>query len=134
MILVYSPKGKQFKPRKFLKLAEGLILDEDYEKPARIRTAVGRAYYASHLFLKEKMQQAGWQIPEDHSVHNFIINELLETEVAHIGSKLDHLLQKRRDADYYMDSLLDISEGKYCIQVSQEIIAFMEQYPLRRTP
>jgi hypothetical protein len=129
---VYIPREKQFRPRKFLKLAEILIDDGKYERPARIRTAVGRAYYASHLFVKEKMQQAGWKIPDDHNVHSFIIEELLETEVSQIGSQLDHLFQKRRDADYYMDASLELSEGKYCIQVSQEIISFMDQYPLKR--
>jgi uncharacterized protein (UPF0332 family) len=129
---MFVPEGKRFKPRKFLKLAEKLIKDEKYEKPARIRTAVGRAYYASHLFVKERMQQAGWSIPDDHSVHEYIIEELLDTEIAHIGSKLDHLFEKRRDADYYMDVPLESVEGNYCIQLSQEIIAFMEQFPLRK--
>jgi hypothetical protein len=129
---VYVPKEKQFKPRKFLKLAENLINDEKYEKPARIRTAVGRAYYASHLFIKEKMQQAGWRIPDDHTVHDFIVDELLDTEISHIGSMLDHIKEQRRIADYYMDTPLELSEGKYCIEVSQNIVSFMEQYQLKR--
>lgn len=115
-----------------MKLAERLIDDEKYEEPARIRTAVGRAYYASHLFVKEKMRRGGWRIPDDHTVHNFIIDELLESEISQIGSMLHDVYEKRRIADYYMDASLKLSEGKYCIQVSQQIIDFIEQYPLRR--
>jgi hypothetical protein len=129
---VYEPKEKQFKPRKFLKLAERLIDDEKYEEPARIRTAVGRAYYASHLFVKQKMQQAGWSVPDDHNVHNFIIDELLDSEISQIGSMLDKVYEKRRIADYYMDTPLKLSEGKFCIQVSQEIIDFVEHFPLKK--
>jgi uncharacterized protein (UPF0332 family) len=129
---VYEPKEKQFKPRKFLKLAERLIDDEKYEEPARIRTAVGRAYYASHLFVKQKMQQAGWSVPDDHNVHNFIIDELLDSEISQIGSMLDKIYEKRRIADYYMDTPLKLSEGKFCIQVSQEIIDFVEHFPLKK--
>jgi len=129
---MYVPKEKHFRPRKFLKLAEILIEDEKYEKPARIRTAIGRAYYASHLFVKEKMQQAGWKVPDDHNVHNFVIDELLDSEIPQIGSQLDQLFQKRRDADYYMDALLEISEGRYCVQLSQGIISFMDQFQLKK--
>lgn len=129
---MYVPKEKQFRPRKFLKLAEILIEDGKYEKPARIRTAVGRAYYASHLFVKEKMQQAGWKLPDNHKVHTFIIEELSDSPISQIGSQLDHLFQKRRDADYYMDASLELSEGKYCIQLFQEIISFMDQYQLKK--
>lgn len=129
---MYEPKEKQFKPRKFLKLAERLIDDEKYEEPARIRTAVGRAYYASHLFVKQKMQQAGWSVPDDHNVHNFIIDELLDSEISQIGSMLDKVYEKRRIADYYMDTPLKLSEGKFCIQVSQEIIDFVEHFPLKK--
>jgi uncharacterized protein (UPF0332 family) len=129
---MFVPKEKHFRPRKFLKLAEFLIEDEKYEKPARIRTAVGRAYYAAHLFVKEKMQQAGWEVPDNHNVHNFIIDELLDSEISHIGSQLDHLFRARRDADYYLDALLDLSEGRYCIQLSQEIISFMDEYHLKK--
>lgn len=129
---MYEPKEKQFKPRKFLKLAERLIDDEKYEEPARIRTAVGRAYYASHLFVKQKMQQAGWSVPDDHNVHNFIIDELLDSEISQIGSMLDKIYEKRRIADYYMDTPLKLSEGKFCIQVSQEIIDFVEHFPLKK--
>jgi len=129
---MYIPEHKHFKPRKFLKLAEDLIEDDGYEKPARARTAIGRAYYASHLFVKQRMQQAGWNIPDDHRVHDFVIDELLDSEISHIGSMLDQLCEQRRNADYYMDVSLDISQGKHCVQVSQEIIMFMEGYQLKK--
>jgi len=129
---VYEPKEKQFKPRKFLKLAEKLIDDGKYEEPARIRTVVGRAYYASHLFVKERMKQAGWRIPDDHTVHNFVIDELLDNEISNIGSMLDKVYEKRRIADYYMDTPLKLAEGKLCVQIAQEIIDFIEQFPLKK--
>lgn len=129
---MYVPEHKHFKPRKFLKLAEDLIKDDDYEEPARARTAIGRAYYASHLFVRQKMQQAGWSIPDDHTVHDFVIDQLLDSEISHIGSMLDQLREQRRNADYYMDVQLNVSQGKYYVQVSKEIITFIEAYPLRK--
>ena len=130
---MYVPEHKHFKPRKFLKLAEDLIKDGDYEEPARTRTAIGRAYYASHLFIRQKMQKSGWKIPDDHSVHTFIVDELLESEIPHIGSMLDDLLEQRRKADYYMDAQLSVSEGKHYVQVSKEIISFIEAYALKKS-
>ena len=79
------------------------------------------------------MQKAGWNIPDDHRVHDFVIDQLLGTEISHIGSMLDKLYEQRRDADYYMDVPLNVSQGKHLVQVAQEIFSFMEAYRLKKT-
>ena len=130
---MFTPKHKRFRPRKFLKLATRLIDDKKYEEPSRIRTGIGRAYYAAHLFTKEKMERSGYSLPDDHTVHQFIIDELMDRGDTTIGSKLDRLLEKRRIADYYMDTPLYTDEGRYCIRISAEVISDVELLSPKKT-
>ena len=119
---MFIPKGKRFSPRKFLKLATQLVADRNYEEPCRIRTSIGRAYYAAFLYVKEKMERLGYHFPDDHTVHQKVIDALMDRGDTKMGSKLDRLLEKRRDADYYTDKSLSMSEGNYCTGVSEWII------------
>lgn len=128
---MFTPKRRWFKPRKFLKLAERLINDPSgrYEEPSRIRTSVGRAYYASFLYTKEKMERSGIKVPEDHMVHDFVIDTLMDMdrkETTTIGSKLDKLRENRRIADYYMDTPIRMNEGKFLVRLSEEVINGVE--------
>lgn len=124
---MFTPRGKRFKPRKFLKLATQLIADRDYEEPCRIRTSIGRAYYAAFLYIKEKMERLGYHFPDDYRVHQTVIDALMDRGDTTMGSRLDRLLEKRRIADYYMDKSLSMSEGNYCTGVSEWIINTAEQ-------
>lgn len=119
---MFTPRHKRFKPRKFLKLASDLINDKKYEEISRIRTSIGRAYYAAHLFTKEKMERLGYNVPDDHTVHRFVIDELMDRGDTTIGGKLDRLFEKRRIADYRMDTPLNMGEGRYCVRLSDEVI------------
>lgn len=121
---MFTPR-KQFKPRKFLKLASQLIADRKYEEPCRIRTAVGRAYYAAHLYLKEKLKRLGYRaivLPEDHRIHQAIIDLLMDRGDTTVGTKLDKLYDKRRIADYDMGTPLSRNQGIYCLRLSENII------------
>lgn len=124
---MYVPKGKRFRPRKFLKLALRLIKDHNYEEPCRIRTAVGRAYYAAFLNAKQKLERLGHRFPDDGRVHTKVIDKLMERGDTGIGSKLDELYEKRRVADYYMDTSISKAEGTHYVGVSERIIYALEQ-------
>jgi len=123
---VYSPR-ERFKPKKFLKLAAQLIRDNDYEEPCRVRTAIGRAYYSAFLYAKERLERLGQAFPDDHTVHQAVIDRLMERNFKLLGSQLDELLEARRDADYYMDVPLSISQGNHFISLSQRFISSIDQ-------
>lgn len=72
------------------------------------------------------MERLGYSLPDDHTVHQFIIDELMDRGDTTIGSKLDRLLEKRRIADYYMDTPLYRDEGRYCVRLSEEVISGAE--------
>jgi len=126
---LYTPRGKRFKPRKFWKLAKDLIADRKYEEPCRIRTAVGRAYYAAFLYTKNKLKALGYHFHDDHRVHREVIDKLMNTgnpDYTTIGSKLDKLFENRRIADYRMGKPINLGEGNFCVEVSREIIDSVE--------
>jgi len=123
---LFTPRGKRFSPRKFLKLATLLIADKKYEEPCRIRTSVGRAYYAAFLYTKAKLQRVGHTFPDDHTVHTAVINALMDRGDTKIGSKLNALKEKRRIADYYMDTPISKGEGNHYVGVSERIINAVE--------
>lgn len=129
---MFTPRGKRFKPRKFWKLASQLIGDDDYEKPCRIRTSVGRAYYAAFLYVRGKLERMGYHFPDDHTVHQKVIDELKDRGNETMGDRLDRLLEKRRIADYYMDKPLSLSEGNYCTGISGWIIDNAEHLSTRK--
>ena len=122
---MFTPHGKRFNPRKFLKLATRLVVDKDYKEPERIRTAVGRAYYAAFLYSKDKLQSLGYVFPDDHKVHDKVIDVLMENDTK-IGSKLDALKEKRRIADYYMDTPISKGDGNHFVGISARIIDDVE--------
>jgi len=68
------------------------------------------------------MERLGCNVPDDHTVHRFIIDELMDRGDTTIGDKLDRLLEKRRIADYRMDTPLNMDEGRYCVRLSGEVI------------
>lgn len=123
---MFTPRGKRFSPRKFLKLATLLIADKKYEEPCRIRTSVGRAYYAAFLYTKAKLQRLGYTFPDDHTVHTAVSDALMDRGDTEIGSKLDELREKRRIADYYMDTPISKVEGNHYVGVSERIINSVE--------
>jgi len=79
------------------------------------------------------MERSGYSLPDDHTVHQFIIDELMDRGDTTIGSKLDRLLEKRRIADYYMDTPLYTDEGRYCIRISAEVISDVELLSPKKT-
>jgi len=79
------------------------------------------------LYVKEKMERLGHHFPNDHRVHQTVIDILMDRGDTTMGSRLDRLLEKRRFADYYMDKSLSIGEGNYCTGISEWIINTAEQ-------
>jgi len=115
-------------PEKFLVLATVLLRDAEYDEEARYRTCISRAYYATHLFTREKLKKIGVVIvvgkdERKGAIHEKVI-EALKGKNAQLGKMLSDLRERRGDADYDLDMKfsgfsygigIDISNAKFII-------------------
>jgi len=114
-----------FDARSFLHLADRLLNDNRYEKEARIRTAIGRAYYAAFLSAMKKLQGLGCSFKDVYRLHKDVI-EMLSSRNGGLGSKLNDLLEYRVDADYKMEARVT-HLGEKCCRLSEHIINRLEE-------
>lgn len=84
-------------PTRFLSVAEFVSQDTDDE--ARLRTAVGRVYYASFLQAREVLMVR----TRTGRAHREVIGSLRKRDVA-AGNQLDKLEELRTLADYDLDT------------------------------
>jgi len=87
-------------PREFQTLASALA---NGKTPAEIRTAISRAYYATHNIGVEILEEMGFRISEGPSGHGDVWNRLSNSgnsEVMKVGSQLSGLYTMRIHADY----------------------------------
>jgi hypothetical protein len=89
-------------PSDFLDLAESL----SKRKPIAVgescsRTAIGRAYYASYLTVRETVRSAyGTRDDFDHAPLRQYLSGATDTGVAEVGQRLKTLWKYRRVSDY----------------------------------
>lgn len=98
-------------PREFQKLASVLVAGKN---PAEIRTAISRAYYATHNVGAEILTGMGFKIAEGAAGHGDVWNRLSNTadiEVMRVGSQLSNLHTKRIHADYRLN-MRDVENQK----------------------
>ena len=87
-------------PREFQILASELV---SRNRPADIRTAISRAYYAVFNVGVEILKECGFAISEGPGGHGEVRNRLNNSgdpEVVKVGSKLKDLHSRRIHADY----------------------------------
>ena len=82
-----------FNPSEFLRLANELARDNSDE--AKLRSAVGRAYYAVFLQARESLGLSG----NRRRIHRLVIGRLKGTDRS-AGDQLDKLETLRGEADY----------------------------------
>jgi len=90
-------------PREFQKLASALVAGKT---PAAIRTAISRAYYATHNVGAEILKEMGFRISEGPSGHGDVWNRFSNSgnsEVMKVGSQLSDLYAMRIHADYRLN-------------------------------
>jgi len=116
-----------FDPRKFLELANKLILDGEYERNSRARTAMGRIYYATFLLALQKLQEKGISVKDDTKIHEVVIQTYNDKGLSLIGNGLDQLREKRVDADYHMTVNITLDDCKKHARFSEYIIGLIDQ-------
>jgi uncharacterized protein (UPF0332 family) len=120
---MFSPHN----PRNFLLLATRLLKDASYSPlETRVRTSIGRAYYAAFLLSKAKQETRGHSFPDDHTVHNCVIDSLQDDRLSNIASKLDELKDFRSDADYHMNVSLSNIDGDKCLRLAKDILTLLD--------
>lgn len=113
-------------PKNFLVLARNLLSDDDYNFETRIRTAIGRAYYAAFLASKEKQERRGHRFPDDHKIHMAVIESFQDDHLSSIASKLDELRDYRSEADYHMNNYCSRADGDKCLALARNIFEMLE--------
>ena len=106
-------------PMEFLDLSTKLFIDKNYEKEAKYRTCTSRAYYAAHLFTKEKLEKLGFAFPIEKDerkgvIHDKVIVALMSLKEKDkitwgrrkekkLWQRLKDLRDRRGDADYILN-------------------------------
>jgi hypothetical protein len=111
---------KAFDPEGFLELANQLLSDKKYDSECKIRTAIGRAYYAAFLNAQNKLESMGESFTDEHRIHFDVITKLKERD-AGLGDKLDALFEHRVKADYKMDAKV-VNLGPVACRMAEHII------------
>ncbi len=79
----------------FLKLAK--LMKENATTEPEFRSIISRAYYAVYLYISDKLSLQNYGV----SAHQDLIKKLkYNKKTFHVGSDLEKLHKKRKEADY----------------------------------
>jgi len=102
-----------FPPASFLHLAHQLATAGDAEAPpspevsaARVRTALGRSYYALYLLVREEISRrhgVSRRWLQHGTVYTRLQSTLASDEVRRLGRNLEWMYTLRQKADYELD-------------------------------
>lgn len=113
-----------FNPLDFLTFVKDLSTTNHDE--ARVRTIIGRAYYATYLKMKKWLEDRGCHFPSGISepqnhrkVQEYLFQEIQQREPK---DKLHELRQLRNDADYNLDIQLTTREAQRAISLAENIL------------
>lgn len=118
---------RSYDPRGFFRLANRLMRDGEYQRESRIRTAIGRFYYAAFLLALTKLQQEGIQVSDDAKIHKAVIQKYMDMGRSSIGNRLDQLRERRVDADYHLKSRITVGLGGNCAKLTEYLMNLIEE-------
>jgi uncharacterized protein (UPF0332 family) len=115
-----------FNPVDFLTFVKNLSTTNHHE--ARVRTIIGRAYYATFLKMREWLKDKGYHFPSGISepYNHRQVQDYLFQEIQQRGPKdrLHALRQLRNDADYNLNIQLTIKEVQRAIELAESILKY----------
>ena len=94
-----------FDPYSFLEFAKDIHADRDYRTAPAWRTIAGRAYYASFLCSRKKLQELGHSFSATPDVHKEVMAQV-KTRNSGTANKLYVLRDSRNAADYNLMSVI----------------------------
>ena len=99
-----------FNPKDFLKLAQDLTNDSNYNYESAFRTSISRAYYAAFLWCRTWLESLGIVFPLTQDAHAMVIRELRAKRRYMPADALKNLRKHGRNmADY--DLRITVSKG-----------------------
>lgn len=123
-----------FEPKLFLNLAENLKdspNDDLFE--SRIRTSVGRSYYAVFLATRNKVEKlVEKELEKRRDIHQVLINRLkgsVNSQMAAYGTNLDSLRQYRLQADYRIQTNISTSIAETAFMLANELFTNLKSLP-----
>ena len=91
---------KYFDPEIFLEIAKKLKNNSAFDEQGRIRTAIGRFYYAAFLKASIKLQGFWYSFQDNSRIHADVREALQDRKKSNIASKLEKLINLRVKVDY----------------------------------
>jgi len=120
-----------FNPLDFLTFVKNLPTTNHHE--ARVRTIIGRAYYATFLKMREWLKNKGYNFPSgrDEAQNHRLVQDYLFQEFQQRGPKdrLHDLRQLRNDVDYNLDIEFTITEANRAIRLAESILRYTSISP-----
>lgn len=115
-----------FNPEFFLDIAKMIKENNSLNEQGKIRTIIGRAYYAAFLCAREHLKIHKARAFDKEHQHQDVLNALDDFEANDLKQWLDQLRDKRVNADYHLNSSLDMNLCEKCLRLSEEIINGIE--------
>jgi uncharacterized protein (UPF0332 family) len=104
----------------FLDLAKELKSATD---EAKIRTSIGRAYYAAFLYAREWLRAKGWSIYDNKDDHYRVLDGLKKYKGRALMDKMKSLRRDyRNEADYNLSMDFIEKDASVAISLAQEVI------------
>ena len=115
-----------FDPLIFLELAKKIRSNKNFDYQGKLRTAIGRAYYAAFLKSLSKLQSLGDSFSDNSRIHSEVRYKLQKRKKSNIASKLESLFKMRIRADYKIYAKMNDSQFNNSILLSENIINLID--------
>ena len=115
-----------FNPEIFLGIAKRIKEDKTLNEQGKIRTIIGRAYYAAFLSAREYFILYKAKSFDKEHQHQDVIDALDEFDAYHLKNWLEQLRDNRVKADYNLRIFLDMNFCENSLLLSKEIIDGIE--------
>jgi len=116
-----------FDPEIFLEISKQLRRNKNFDLKGRLRTSIGRSYYAAFLKSQLKLQSLGKAFSDDSRIHAEVRDNLQKLKQSNIASKLESLFKMRVKADYKPYAKIDFSLCDSSISISENIINLIDR-------
>jgi len=116
-----------FDPKIFLDVASRIKESNDLNEQGKIRTVIGRAYYAAFLTAREHLRKFKGIRFERERQHQDVIDALENLNEHFLKNELDTLRDFRITADYKLNYLLDENLCVKSIVISEDLINSIER-------
>jgi len=112
-----------FNPQDFLSLSQILIQNTPDE--CKIRTSIGRSYYATFLYLREWLRtNMGTGFYDTADDHEIVRDSIHDIDGRTISDKYKKLRRYRNHADYKLsDTDININKANEAIKLAEHIIS-----------